>query len=68
VVNGVEVRALCRSVKFFHTNLDKPFIFGPRFVHGGIVSVLRNAFTRIGLRNKPLLAKYLNSSTELRAD
>ena len=37
VLDGVEVRALCRLVKFFHTNLDKPFIFGHRFVHRGIV-------------------------------
>jgi hypothetical protein len=22
---------------FFHTDLDKPFMYGPRFVHGGIV-------------------------------
>ena len=29
--------ALCRPVKFFHTDLDKPFLYGPRFVHGGIV-------------------------------
>ena len=36
VFDGVEVRALCRPVKFFHTNLDKPFRYGPRFVHGGI--------------------------------
>ena len=33
---GVEVRALCRSVKFFHTDHDKPF-FVWTFVHGGIV-------------------------------
>ena len=31
--DGVEVRALCRPVKFFHTNLNKPFLYGPRFVH-----------------------------------
>jgi hypothetical protein len=37
VFDGVEVRALCRSVKFFHTDLDKPFLYGPRFVQGGIV-------------------------------
>jgi hypothetical protein len=35
VFDWVEVRALYRSVKFFHTNLDKPFLYGPRFVHGG---------------------------------
>ena len=37
VFDGVEVRALCRPVKFFHTDLDKPFLYGPCFVHGGIV-------------------------------
>jgi hypothetical protein len=26
VFDGVEVRALCRPVKFFHTDLDKPFL------------------------------------------
>ena len=35
--DGVEVRAVCRPVKFFHTALDKPFLYGPRFVRGGIV-------------------------------
>ena len=35
--DGVEVRALCRPAKFFHTDLDKLFLYGPRFVHGGIV-------------------------------
>ena len=37
VFDGVEVRALGRPVKFFHTNLDKTFLFRPRFVPGGIV-------------------------------
>uniref|UniRef100_A0A674DXE6 Signal transducing adaptor molecule (SH3 domain and ITAM motif) 2 n=1 Tax=Salmo trutta TaxID=8032 RepID=A0A674DXE6_SALTR len=37
VFNGVKVRTLCRPVKFFHTDLDKPFLYGPRFVHGGVV-------------------------------
>ena len=37
VFDGVEVRVLCRPVKFFHTVLDKPFLYGPPFVHGGIV-------------------------------
>ena len=37
VFDGIEVRALCRSVKFFHTGLDKPFPHGPSFVHGGVV-------------------------------
>ena len=37
VFDGVEVWALCRPVKFFHTDLDKPFLYGPRFVREGIV-------------------------------
>jgi hypothetical protein len=26
-----------QPVKFFHTNLDKPFLYGPHFVQRGIV-------------------------------
>ena len=37
VFDGVEVRSLCRSVKFFHSGLNKPFLYIPRFVHNGIV-------------------------------
>ena len=37
VFDGLEVRALCRPVKFFHTDLNKLFLCGPRFVHGGTV-------------------------------
>ena len=37
VFNVVVVRALCRPVKFFHTDLTKPFLYGPGFVHRGIV-------------------------------
>ncbi|CDQ67465.1 unnamed protein product [Oncorhynchus mykiss] len=33
--DGVEVRALCRPVKFFHTDLNKPFLYGPRIVQRG---------------------------------
>ena len=33
VFDGVEVRALCRPVKLFHTDLNKPFLYGPHFVH-----------------------------------
>jgi hypothetical protein len=36
VLDGVEVRPVCRQVEFFHTDLDKPFLYGPRFVHGGL--------------------------------
>ena len=37
VFNEVEVRALCRPVKFFHTDLDKPFLYGHCSMHRGIV-------------------------------
>ena len=37
VFDEVEVRALYRPVKVFHTDLDKPFLYATRFVHGGIV-------------------------------
>ena len=33
----VEVRALCRPVTFFHTDLKNTFLYGPHFVHRGIV-------------------------------
>jgi hypothetical protein len=31
------LRVECRPVKFFHTNLNKPFLYGPFFVLRGIV-------------------------------
>lgn len=31
--SGLEVRALCRTLEFFHTNLGKPCLHGSRFVH-----------------------------------
>ena len=34
VFDIVEVRALCRPLKFFHTDLNKTFLCGTRFVHG----------------------------------
>jgi hypothetical protein len=37
VFEWVAVRALCRPEKLFHTNPNKPFLYGPRFVQGGIV-------------------------------
>ena len=36
VFDGVEGRALCRPVNFVPTDLDKPFLYRPHFVHGGI--------------------------------
>jgi hypothetical protein len=35
--NVVEFKALFRAVKFFHTDLDKPFLYGPHFMDRGIV-------------------------------
>ncbi|MCJ8743438.1 hypothetical protein PDJAM_G00094030 [Pangasius djambal] len=37
VFSGVEVRALCRTLEFFHSNLHTPRLHGARFVHRGIV-------------------------------
>ena len=37
VFDGGEVKALYRPVKFFNTDLDKPFLYVPRFGHRGIV-------------------------------
>jgi hypothetical protein len=37
VFDGIEVRALCRTLNFSHTDLDKPFLYGPLFVHSVIV-------------------------------
>ncbi|MCI4386200.1 hypothetical protein PGIGA_G00059530 [Pangasianodon gigas] len=36
VFSGVEVRALCRTLEFFHSNLHTPCLHGARFVHRGI--------------------------------
>jgi hypothetical protein len=44
VFDEVEVSALCRPGNFFHTDLDKPFLHGPRFVHGGIMLKQQRAF------------------------
>ena len=44
VFDGVEIRALCRPVKFYHTDLDKPFLYGPRFVHGIVILKQERAF------------------------
>jgi hypothetical protein len=56
---GVEVRALCRTVKFFHTHLDKPFLYGPRFVHDGAIVMLKQvkglpqtAATKLDVQNR----------------
>ena len=37
VFDGVEVRALCRPGKFFHTEFDKAFLYGTCFVRRDIV-------------------------------
>uniref|UniRef100_A0A673ZXL4 C2H2-type domain-containing protein n=1 Tax=Salmo trutta TaxID=8032 RepID=A0A673ZXL4_SALTR len=42
------VRALCRAVKFFHTDLDKTFLYGTCFVHMCIVMLKQErAFPKI---------------------
>ena len=48
VFHGVEVSALSRPVKFFHTDLDKPFLYEPCFVHSGIVMLTKErAFPKL---------------------
>jgi hypothetical protein len=37
VFDGVEVSSLEATVMFFHTDIDKPLLYGPRFVNGGIL-------------------------------
>ena len=52
VFDGVEVRALCRLVKIFHTDLDKPFLYGPLFVHGGMFMLKQErAFPKLLLQS-----------------
>ena len=41
-----------KPVKFFHTDLDKPFLYGPRFVHWGIIMLKQeNAFPKMLLQS-----------------
>ena len=49
VFNGVEARALCRPVKFYHTNLEKPFLYGPR-LEIGITESSRMSLYAVALR------------------
>ena len=63
VFDGVEVSALCRPVKFFHTDLNKPFLYGPRFVHGGVVMLNRkrpsqNCFHKVGSAELSIMSLY----------
>ncbi|MCI4394312.1 hypothetical protein PGIGA_G00167270 [Pangasianodon gigas] len=37
VFSGVEVRALSRTLEFFHSNFGKPCLHGARFVYRSIV-------------------------------
>ena len=49
---GVEVRALCRPVEFFHPIFDKSFLYGYHFVHGGIVMLKQErAFPKLLSQN-----------------
>ncbi|MCJ8736196.1 hypothetical protein PDJAM_G00256040 [Pangasius djambal] len=46
VFSGVEVRALCRTLEFFHSNLHTPCLHGARFVHSDIVMLEQCQFWR----------------------
>ena len=48
VFNGVEVRALCRSVTFFHNDLSKSFLYGSHFVHGSRKGPSPNCCHKVG--------------------
>ena len=45
VFDGVEVRALCRPVKFFHTDLDKSFLYG--FLYGIVMLKQERPFLKL---------------------
>ncbi|MCI4392257.1 hypothetical protein PGIGA_G00144020, partial [Pangasianodon gigas] len=45
VFSGVEVRALYRTLEFFHSNLHTPCLHGARFVHRGIVMLEQIFYT-----------------------
>ena len=48
VFSGVEVMALYRLVKFFHTDFHTPFLYGPRIVHSHIVILVQKmAFSNL---------------------
>jgi hypothetical protein len=44
----VEVRALCRPVKFFHADLDKPFLYGKLVVEDIPLVVWGLCFGKVG--------------------
>ena len=49
VFDGVEVSSLEATVMFFHTDYDKPLLYGPRFVNGGILMLKQErAFHKVG--------------------
>lgn len=37
VLEGFEVRAVCKAVKVFHAKLGKPFLYESGFVYGSII-------------------------------
>ena len=49
--DGVEVRALWRPVKFFHNDLDKPFLYGLHVVHGSVMLKQKSAFPKLLLQS-----------------
>jgi hypothetical protein len=68
----VEVRALCRPIKLFHTDLDKQFLSGPRFVHGPLSCWNRKGSsptvaTKLEVQNHCMLLRYYVPSLELRS-
>jgi hypothetical protein len=52
VFNGVDVRALCRPVKFFHSDLHKPFLYGTSLCHAETGKVLpQTVVTKLEAQN-----------------
>lgn len=45
-------RTGCVSLKFFHTNLDQPFLHGPRFVHWGIVMLPQTVTSKLEAQSR----------------
>ncbi|MCI4389338.1 hypothetical protein PGIGA_G00096810 [Pangasianodon gigas] len=61
VFSGVEVRALCRTLEFFHSNLNTPCLHGARFVHRGIVMLEQH--THVHAFTQPGRAAFFKSAT-----
>ncbi len=59
MLDGVEVRALCRPVKFFHIKLNKTFLLKPGFVNRGTVILKQE---RVLPKLSPQLAQSMKTS------